>query len=65
MTRYQSKEFRVILSEEIPGKIFKIETFTKDTKNKEDIIRETLTYQGTKTNKELRQIYNKEKESKL
>ena len=65
LTRYQSKEFRVVLSEEIPGKIFKIETFTKDTKNKEDIIRETLTYQGTKTNKELRQIYNKEKESKL
>ena len=62
--RYKKKEFRVIISNKIPGYIYKIETFTKDEKNSNDIVRETLTFQGIKTNKELREIYKKRKEKK-
>ena len=62
--RYKKKEFRVIISNKIPGYIYKIETFTKDEKNSNDIVRETLTFQGIKTNKELREIYKQRKEKK-
>tara|TARA_B100000989_G_C19222654_1_gene336530 strand:- start:206 stop:574 length:369 start_codon:yes stop_codon:yes gene_type:complete len=62
--RYKKKEFRVIVSNKIPGYIYKIETFTKDEKNSDDIVRETLTFQGIKTNKELREIYKQRKEKK-
>ena len=64
MERYKKKEFRVIISNKIPGYIYKIETFTKDEKNSNDIVRETLTFQGIKTNKELREIYKQRKEKK-
>lgn len=63
VTRYKNKKFKVILSEKIPGHIFKIETYTKDSENENDIVKETLTYQGIKTNKELRELYKKKKES--
>ena len=52
----------MLLSENIPGHIYKIETFTKDSENQNDIVKETLIYQGIRTNKELREIYNKKKE---
>ena len=63
VNRYKTKEFRVTMSNKIPGYIYKIETFTKDTQKANDIVRETLTYQGIKTNKELREIYKKRKDS--
>ena len=65
VTRYKNKKFKVILSEKIPGHIFKIETYTKDSANENDIVKETLTYQGIKTNKELRELYKRKKESEL
>ena len=58
----KNKKFKVLLSENIPGHIYKIETFTKDSENQNDIVKETLIYQGIRTNKELREIYNKKKE---
>ena len=63
VNRYKTKEFRVTMSNKIPGYIYKIETFTKDTQKANDIVRETLTFQGIKTNKELREIYRKRKDS--
>ena len=64
ISRYQSKKFMVILSKDIPGHIYKIQTLTKDSENSEDVVKETLTYLGIKTNKELREIYKKNKENK-
>ena len=63
VNRYKTKEFRVTMSNKIPGYIYKIETFTKDTQKENDIVRETLTFQGIKTNKELREIYKQRKDS--
>ena len=63
VNRYKTKEFRITMSNKIPGYIYKIETFTKDTQKANDIVRETLTFQGIKTNKELREIYKKRKDS--
>ena len=63
VSRYKTKEFRVTMSNKIPGYIFKIETFTKDTEKANDIVRETLTFQGIKSNKELREIYKNRKDS--
>ena len=51
------------MSQAIPGYIFKIETFIKDLENPDDMVKETLQYQGIRTNKELRQEYNKRKEN--
>ena len=66
ISRYKSKEFRVILSKEIPGSIFKVEAFSKDSENPDDLVRETLVFQGIKTNKELRDQYKqKKKEDKI
>ena len=62
ITRYKTKEFRVIISEDIPGYIFKIETFSKDTENPEDLVKESLIFQGIKTNQELREEYKQKKE---
>ena len=62
VTRYKNKMFKVLLSKSIPGHIFKIESFTKDSENQNDIVKETLIYQGIRTNKELREMYNKKKE---
>ena len=64
ISRYQEKKFHVILSKDIPGHIFKIQTLTQDSKNSKDVVKETLTYLGIKTNKELREIYKKNKEKK-
>ena len=64
ISRYQEKKFQVILSKDIPGHIFKIQTLTQDSKNSKDVVKETLTYLGIKTNKELREIYKKNKEKK-
>ena len=56
----------MILSKEIPGSIFRIEAFSKDSENPEDLVRETLVFQGIKTNKELRNQYKqKNKEDKI
>ena len=57
ISRYKTKEFKVILSKEIPGYIYKIESFSKDTESPDDLVRETLIYQGIKSNKELREEY--------
>ena len=66
ISRYKSKEFKVILSKEIPGSIFRIEAFSKDSENPEDLVRETLVFQGIKTNKELRNQYKqKSKDDKI
>ena len=63
VTRYKNKKFKVIMSENIPGHIFKIESYTKDSANNKDIVKETLTFQGIRTNKEIRELYKKKKES--
>ena len=62
ISRYKTKEFRVTLSENIPGHIFKIEAYSKDTEDTKDTIKETLIYQGTKTNKQLRENFKEKKE---
>ena len=62
VSRYKEKEFKVILCPEIPGHIYKIETFSKDSENNDDIVKETLIYQGIKSNKQLREDYKKKKE---
>lgn len=62
VSRYKEKEFKVILCSEIPGHIYKIETFSKDSENNDDIVKETLIYQGIKSNKQLREDYKKKKE---
>ena len=49
------------MSEEIPGYIFKIETYIKDLDDPTDMVKEILQYQGIRTNKELRDEYKKER----
>ena len=63
VSRYKTKKFNLIMSDEIPGKIFKIETFIKDLENPDDMVREVLEFQGIRTNKELREKYKKRKEN--
>ncbi len=63
VSRYKTKKFVIVMSQAIPGYIFKIETFIKDLENPDDMVKETLQYQGIRTNKELRQEYNKRKEN--
>ena len=58
----ETKKFNLIMSDEIPGKIFKIETFIKDLENPDDMVKEVLEFQGIRTNKELREKYKKRKE---
>ena len=50
------------MSEEIPGYIFKIETYIKDLDDPSDMVKEILQYQGIRTNKELRDEYKKRKD---
>ena len=50
------------MSEDIPGFIFKIETYTKDLDDPSDMVKEILQYQGVRTNKELRDEYKKRKD---
>lgn len=62
VSRYKTKKFNVIMSDKIPGKIFRIETFIKDLENPDDMVKEVLEFQGMRTNKELREKYKKRKE---
>jgi len=50
------------MSEDIPGYIFKIETYIKDLDDPTDLVKEILQYQGIRTNKELRDEYKKRKD---
>ena len=50
------------MSEDIPGFIFKIETYIKDLDDPSDMVKEILQYQGVRTNKELREEYKKRKD---
>lgn len=61
VSRYKTKKFDLIMSDKIPGYIYKIETYIKDIENPEDMVKEILVYQGIRTNKELRQNYKKKK----
>ena len=62
VSRYKTKKFIVTMSENIPGFIYKIETYIEDLENPDDKVRETLTFQGIRTNKQLRDAYKKRKE---
>ena len=62
VSRYKTKKFIVTMSENIPGFIYKIETYIKDLENTDDKVKETLTFQGIRTNKQLRDAYKKRKE---
>ena len=62
VSRYKTKKFVIVMSEKIPGYIFKIETFIKDLEDPDDRVKETLQFQGIRTNKELRQEYKQRKE---
>ena len=62
VSRYKTKKFIVTMSENIPGFIYKIETYIKDLENPDDKVKETLTFQGIRTNKQLRDAYKKRKE---
>lgn len=61
VSRYQQKKFTVILSDDIPGGIFKIESESID-ENSGDKVKETLTFLGVKTNKQLRDEYKLKQE---
>ena len=65
VSRYKTKKFVIIMSDEIPGYIYKIETFIKDLEDPDDMVKETLQFQGIRTNKELRDEYKNRKENKL
>ncbi len=62
VSRYKTKKFIVTMSENIPGFIYKIETYIEDLENPDDRVKETLTFQGITTNKQLRDAYKKRKE---
>ncbi len=62
VSRYKTKKFVLTMSEEIPGYIFKIETYIKDMDDPTDIVNEILQYQGIRTNEELRDEYKKRKD---
>ena len=62
VSRYKNKEFRVILSNDIPGHIYQISTYANDTEDTKDTTTEILTFQGIKTNAELREEYKQKKE---
>ena len=63
VSRYKTKKFVLTMSENIPGFIFKIETFIKDLDDPTDMVKEILQYQGIRTNKELRDEYKNRKDS--
>ena len=62
VSRYKTKKFVLTMSENIPGFIFKIETYIKDLEDPSDMVKEILQYQGVRTNKELRDEYKKRKD---
>jgi hypothetical protein len=62
VSRYKTKKFVLTMSENIPGFIFKIETYIKDLDDPSDMVKEILQYQGVSTNKELRDEYKKRKD---
>tara|TARA_Y100000588_G_C14060384_1_gene841137 strand:- start:197 stop:976 length:780 start_codon:yes stop_codon:yes gene_type:complete len=62
VSRYKTKKFVILMSEDIPGYIYKMEAYIKDLENPDDMVKETLTYLGAKTNKQLRDDYKKRKE---
>lgn len=62
VSRYKTKKFIITMSDNIPGFIYKIETFIKDLEDPDDMVRETLEFQGIRTNKELREQYKKRKD---
>ena len=62
VSRYKTKRFVVTLSQDIPGFIFKIEAYIKDLEDSDDMVKETLLFQGLRTNKELRENYKKRKD---
>ena len=62
VSRYKTKKFVIIMSNDIPGYIYKIQTFIKDLEDPDDMVKETLQFQGIRTNKELREEYKKRKE---
>ena len=62
VSRYKTKKFVIIMSDEIPGYIYKIQTFIKDLEDTDDMVKETLQFQGIRTNKELRDEYKTRKE---
>ena len=62
VSRYKTKKFVLTMSENIPGFIFKIETYIKDLDDPSDMVKEILQYQGVRTNKELRDEYKKRKD---
>ena len=49
------------MSEDIPGFIYQIETYIKDLDDPTDMVKETLQYQGIRTNQELRDEYKKKR----
>ena len=63
VSRYKTKKFVVTLSKDIPGYIYKIETFIKDLDDPDDMVKETLIFQGMRTNKQLRDAYKNRKEN--
>lgn len=65
VSRYKTKKFIIVMSDEIPGYIYRIETFIKDLEDPDDMVKETLQFQGIRTNKELRDEYKNRKENKL
>ena len=62
VSRYKTKKFIITMSEDIPGYIFKIQTFIKDLEDPNDMVKETLEFQGIRTNKELRDEYKNRKD---
>ena len=62
VSRYKTKKFVITMSDNIPGYIYKIETFIKDLEDPDDMVKEILQFQGIRTNKELREEYKKRKD---
>ena len=62
VSRYQTKKFVITMSDDIPGFIFKIETFIKDLEDPDDMVIERLQFQGIRTNNQLREEYKKRKD---
>ncbi len=62
VSRYKTKKFVIVMSSDIPGYIYSIQAFIKDLEDPDDMVKETLQFQGIRTNKELREEYKKRKD---
>ena len=62
VSRYKTKKFVIVMSNDIPGYIYSIQTFIKDLEDPDDMVKETLQFQGIRTNKELKEEYKKRKD---